>query len=70
MGQQDVYDYLRGKRLINDDSYYSVKEIYLALKSCNPKSISESIKKLYLGRFLERRLYDGRFKYRCCKDMI
>ena len=70
MGQQEVYDFLRDKRMINDDGFYSVRDIYDNLKTCNAKNISDSIKKLYLSKFIEKKTFKNIPKYRCRKDMI
>lgn len=71
MGQQEVYDYLRSRLLINDYSFYSNNDIYLNLNRVHSlKSIQEATKRLRKGRFIEARTINNVYKFKCRKDEI
>jgi len=67
MGQQEVFELLKNKRLSGDDSFYSIADIRKMVMS-NPsdtnsvETVSRSIHRLYFWGLLDRKNFEFRFK--------
>ena len=67
MGQQEVYEILKNKRLSGDDRYFSIADVRKIIIN-NPsdtnsvETVSRSLERLWYWGLLERKHYTYRFK--------
>ena len=67
MGQQEVYELLKNKRLSSDDSFFSIADVRkMAMSNKSDtnslETISRSLSRLHFWGLLERKNYCYRFK--------
>jgi hypothetical protein len=67
MGQQEVYELLKNKRLSGDDRYFSIKDIRRMVLDSHSntnsvETVARSLERLYNWGLLEKKLYTFRLR--------
>lgn len=67
MGQQEVYDLLKNKRLSGEDRFFSIADVRKMALNCKSdtnslETISKSLARLHFWGLLERKNFCYRFK--------
>jgi hypothetical protein len=67
MGQQEVYELLKNKRLSGDDRYFSIKDIRRMVLDSHSntnsvETVARSLDRLYHWGLLEKKLYTFRLR--------
>ena len=67
MGQTEVYDLLKNKRLSGDDRFFAITDIKKMFINCpsdtnSIKTVSDSLLRLYNWGLIESKNYEYRFK--------
>lgn len=65
MGQQEVYELLKNKRLSGDDRYFSVKEVRIMVMDSHSatnslENVSRSLERLWFWGLIEKKDYKFR----------
>ena len=75
MGQQEVYEILKNKRLSGEDRFFTIADVRkIAMNNKSDtnslETISRSLSRLYFWGLLERKNYCYRFKKSKCEDSL
>ena len=67
MGQQEVYELLKNRRLSGDDRFFSIKEVRKMVieshsNTNSVETVSRSLERLWYWGLIEKRQYTYRFK--------
>lgn len=75
MGQHEIYELLKNKRLSGDDAFYSVSQIRKFIldnadDTNSVENVSRVVNRLHYWSILDRRTFEGVYKYRVKKNIF